>query len=257
MSLIFTYINKFGVIIASDSNLSTNAGNAGFGQKVFSIQYLNAGLSYSGSYKIDGLPADEWLTQFITGAVFLHSTIGDFVNALSERLTAQMRDDEFSAGTIIHIAGYHKVENESYLEHWHISNMRLQGDGYYTKPENNFHHSNDFNSRTNEEHRKILIALDRSSTDHQFYINGFPPGRISAVHLKFTIDQALNQIWDTPGWNFRKPTNQFESNTIVKLYFHLIAELFKISDHNALYIGGDTQTLLIPTPQDLNKRNWA
>jgi len=227
-------------------------GNAGFGQKVFPIAYLNAALSYSGIYSINGSPIDLWINEFISGSFHLHNTIEEFVISLSDSLTREMRPFEFEEGTIIHVAGYHKSNNQSYLEHWHISNTGLMADGYYEVPLTNFHYSNDFNSRINQEQREIIIRLEENPSFHQFYINGFPPGRISAMHLKSVMDYALGQIWGNTGWMFRKPTNLFESSNIVKLYYTFVSELFKMSDHNALYIGGDTQIYLISRPQDLD-----
>jgi hypothetical protein len=256
MSLIYTHINRYGIIVASDSNLSTNAGNAGFGQKVFPIPHLNAALAYSGAYGINNESIDIWMTNFISGSVFTNQTINEFVTDLTATLTAEMSQNEFGQGNIIHIAGYQKTDNFNHLEHWHIANMGLQQDGDYSIPANNFHNGNDFNSRKVQSNREFLIQLDEDPINHQFYINGFPPGRISALRLKHSIDNTLNQIWNHPEWMFRKPVNLFESASIVKLYYTFIAELFKISDHAALYIGGETQTYLIPAPQNLNKNAW-
>ncbi len=257
MTLIASYINKFGIVQASDSNLTTDTGNAGFGQKIFPIPHLNASLSYSGTYYIDGRQVDEWMNDFVTGTFHTCSTIEEFTKQLSERMTSEMRENEINAVSIVHIAGYQKFDHQSHLEHWHISNSGLQGDGNYSAPRTNFNYSNDFNSRTRKEQREMLIQMDFDSLNHAIYINGFPDGRIAYMYIKSQMDKVLTDIWNTKEWNFRQPQNLFESASILKLYFEFVCQLFKLSYHSALYIGGDIQTNLIPAPQDLCKSNWA
>jgi len=51
MTLILTQLSKYGIIHASDSNISNERGELlGEGRKVFEIPHLNAGLSVAGSY---------------------------------------------------------------------------------------------------------------------------------------------------------------------------------------------------------------
>lgn len=155
--------------------------------------------------------------------------------------------------TIAHIAGYSKHDYQSHAEHWHISNTHLQKDGNYSGAENEFHFANDFNTRKNLKQRELLKYFDAGPFKHQCYINGYPPGRISAVALKDGLDNTLRAIWNHKDWKFNKPENLFEFSTIVKLYFEFVKTLFKMSDYPALFIGGETQTHLIPVPQDLLK----
>jgi len=253
MTLIASYITKYGIIQASDSNLTNDSGNAGFGQKIFPIPHLNSSLAYSGSYSIDGKSIDLWMSDFISGSYFTASSINELTLQLSDRMTSEMRDEEISSISIVHIAGYQKHENKSHAEHWHISNTVLNKDGTYSQAHDKFHFANDFNSRTNKNHRDLLKQFDENSLFHQYYINGFPPGRISSVIIKQTIDNSLNIIWDEPSWKFRKPENIFEFANLVKLYFDFVIRLFPMSDYNALYIGGEIQSHLIPVPQDIWK----
>jgi hypothetical protein len=197
------------------------------------------------------------MSEFIAGSFFINSTISEFVTSLSDELSRVMRDDDFDQGNIIHVAGYSQSDGTSSLEHWHISNMGLQPDGLYSPPVRRFHYSNDFNSKTVQRDREILIMLDQDSINNQFYINGYPPGRISAMTLKSILERVFLDIWSNQNWLFKKPSNLFESSSIVKICYYLVAELFKMSDHNALFIGGETQTYLIAVPQNLDKSNWA
>ena len=209
MTLITSYITKFGIIQASDSNLTSDSGNAGFGQKIFPIHHLNASLAYSGVYSIDGKRVDTWINDFIAGSFFSANSIEEFTIQLTNRMNIEMRDDEICEISIVHIAGYNKHEYQSHAEHWHISNTTLNEDGSYSSARNEFHYSNDFNSRTNAEQRNLLKQFDSNSSFHQYYINGFPPGRISSVAIKQTIDKTLNLIWEQPTWRFNRPNNIF------------------------------------------------
>ena len=71
--------------------------------------------------------------------------------------------------------------------------------------------------------------------------------------IKSNLESQLNKISSNHSWSFRSPKNLFESANKLKMYFHLIGELFKMSDYPALFVGGETQTFLIPAPDDLKK----
>jgi hypothetical protein len=253
MTLIATYINKFGIVHASDSNLTSDKGNSGFGQKVFPIAHLNSALSYSGSYSVNGISVDKWMNDYIQGSFFTNKTLKEFSEQLRDRLSTDMRDYELSAATIIHISGYSEIDYQSHLEFWHISNTTLGDDGNYTAPKSEFHVINDFNSHLNLQQREQISNFDINLRNHQFYINGFPPGRISYMIIKSILDMVLNDIWTKPDWSFRRPNNLFETSIMIKLYFEFINRLFIMSDYKALYIGGEIQTHLIPAPQNLIK----
>ena len=89
MTLIVSYLNKYGVVLASDSNLSNKKGNAGFGQKVFPISFLKAGVTYSGLYEIGGQDIDDWLNQFIRNESFITNSIELFVENLCNQLNLE------------------------------------------------------------------------------------------------------------------------------------------------------------------------
>ncbi len=256
MTLIASYITKFGIIQASDSNLTSDSGNVGFGQKIFPIPHLNASLAYSGVYSINGQRIDTWINNFVSGAFFTANSIEEFAKQLANRMTSEMRENEISEISIVHIAGYSKRDDQSHAEHWHIANTTLNEDGSYSAAKTEFHYHNDFNSRINPDQRKLLVQFDSNSSYHQYYINGFPPGRMSSVAIKQSIDKTLNSIWEQqPTWKFNRPDNIFEFSTLVKLYFDFVIRLFPMSDYPAMYIGGEIQTHLIPAPQNLWKIN--
>jgi hypothetical protein len=121
MTLIASYINRYGVVLASDSNLTSREGNSGFGQKVFPIVYLNAGLTYSGLYNIRGQDIDEWMNNFIKEAQHTCNNIEEFANVLTTQLNMDFSPDPNDMA-ILHICGYSRNDYKSHLEHWHIAN---------------------------------------------------------------------------------------------------------------------------------------
>jgi hypothetical protein len=251
MTLIATIINKYGIVLASDSNLTSRQGNSGFGQKIFPISYLRAGLAYSGLYYLSGKDIDEWMIKYIENAQYTSHTIEEFAKTLTQQLTNEFKSEE---PAIIHICGYSKRETGSHVEHWHIANTNLdEVSGNYSY-KGHFDCSNDFNSETQSRQREMLEMFDTNSHFHQFYINGFPPARISLMAIKKSIENLLPQIAAQETWSFRAPKNIFETANYLKMYLGLVEQLFKMSDYEALFVGGETQTYLIPAPYDLVKK---
>ena len=254
MTLIASYITKFGIIQASDSNLTDTKGNSGFGQKIFPIPHLNSSLAFSGCYSVDNKHLADWMNDFITGSYFTCKTIEEFCNELKRSLESNMREDELKIETIIHVAGYQNYDGKASCEHWHISNTGLIPEtGEYTKAVKEFHVVNDFNSIKNPGQKTVIQYMDKNPIHYEWYINGFPPARISGVMIRVTLDEALKTIWNNANWEFRAPETIFDYAHVVKRYFEFITNLFPMSNYRALYIGGDIQTHLIPTPQNLDK----
>jgi hypothetical protein len=250
MTLISTYINKFGIIMASDSNLSTNSGNSGFGQKVFPIPHLNAGLSYSGIYTIDGLDLDDWMSQFILNESFISNTLEDFVENLTRALTTYIPGH--ASVTILHVCGFYTLDYTSYCKHWHISNSDLDPNTGSYIIKNDFSCNCDFDS-FNEGDLEKLTNLDLNPFNNQLYLNGYPPGRTSLLAIRTMLEDIIYRITLIDNWDFRAPKNIYESATLIRLYYHILGEMFKLSDHNAMYVGGETQIHLIPAPSNLKK----
>lgn len=139
-------------------------------------------MAYSGCYYINGNTVDQWINEFIAGSYFSSDSISEFTEQLTTRMSTEMREEELSQVSIVHIAGYQQYEEHSHAEHWHISNTVLNADGTYSRAQDAFHFSNDFNSRTQVDQRLLLRSFDENPLNHQYYINGFPPGRISAIY---------------------------------------------------------------------------
>lgn len=252
MSIIATFINSYGIVFASDSNLSNDRGNAGFGQKLFPIPNFNACIAYTGAYSINNQELDQVLNEFVIGACHVYSSIYEIVEALTSLLNTTMNEIEFDIQTIIHVAGYQNQGDVCSVEHWHISNTGLNDDGTYQPTRGEFIFHNDFDSYNNPHHRNLIIQMENRSQIYQFFINGYPPGRISIRIIMESINESIQRILSNANWNFRAPRNLFEFASQIKLSFYVVCELFKMSDYNALYVGGEIQTYLLPKPQNLD-----
>lgn len=251
MTIISSYINKYGVILASDSNLSSRSGNSGFGQKVFPIQHLNAGLSYSGIYKINGVELDNWMSNFIDNDSFISSSIEEFVINLTRALNLEYNSEEQLS--IIHVCGYQKDEYLANCQHWHISNANLIEDTGEYSPKGSFEYHLDFDTGREEDLQK-LISFEPHPNNNIFFSNGYPPGRISMMAIRSLLEQLFVNITSQEKWKFRPPRNIFESASQVRLYYHILGEMFRLSDYDALFVGGETQIHIIPAPSNLKKQ---
>lgn len=93
MTLIVTYISKYGIVHASDSNLTSSSGDpAGEGRKTFPIPALNAGLTLAGAYSVAGTKMDAWMEGFIEAHTAVSLDI--FADKLKDALENQMSPSE-------------------------------------------------------------------------------------------------------------------------------------------------------------------
>ena len=252
MSIIATFITKYGLVVASDSNLTQDTGNAGFGQKIFPIPHLNACVAYSGSYSIHNKDVDIVIVDFINGSYFIQKTIAEFTSEFCKYLNSEMVKYELEIPTIIHVTGYPTNDNLSSIQHWHISNTGLKEDGSYEKSKEVFLFHKDFDSFENQEQKSLLSEFEKDPFHYFMYINGYPPGRISIRIVMNSLMSAMKEIINNTEWNFRNPKKLFELSNLIKMSFHVVIEMFKMSNHNALYVGGEIQTFLLPNPQNLD-----
>jgi hypothetical protein len=249
MTLILTHLSRFGIIHASDSNLtSATIGAAGQGQKTFRVDYLNAGLTIAGAYSVAGIPMDMWMNDFIIsqtggGARCLSA----FADALRARLQAEMLPAERDAGSMVHVAGYVEESGLQHPEFYFVRNVHgiNPANGEYFDIRDPFVVTEDFWARDCP--RSNLMAAFRSGA-YQIYINGFASGRIGYLVLQQQMESFFSSIWAEPKWRFRRPNSLSEAVAFVRLYMSIIDTLFQVSDYPAPFIGGGTQTIEIPQP---------
>lgn len=250
MTLVLTHLSKHGIIHASDSNLTAGDQDAGVGQKTFPVPYLNAGLTVAGSYSVDGISMGRWMNDFILQNQARNNSLATFAYVLRDHLQSQMTTSEKLCGSMVHIAGYSRESGVSHPEFWFIRNVHGmdRNTGTYKDVDDNFEISEDFWARDCPRYNLMQAFL---SGHYQLYINGFAPGRIGYVILQESLQKFLSDVWSKPEWKFRPPQTLQETEDLVKMYVTIITTLFKLSDYSARYIGGDVQTFLILTPNDV------
>lgn len=255
MTLIITHINRHGIIHASDSNLTSGDDkDAGHGQKTFDVDFLNAGLTIAGSYNVNGTHMDRWMPDFVDRQSQIHDlTLEQFSNNLRDELKACMTKQEKESGSIIHIAGYVEDNSVSHPEFWFVRNVHHldQNTGEYQDIRDTFAISEDFWTRDYPNNNLKDTFQDPNYYSRQIYVNGFTPGRIGFNVLQKKLEEFFLGIWNVQDWDFRSPQSLDETELLVKIYMQVIDALFIMSNYNARYIGGDTQTKLIPQPDNI------
>lgn len=254
MTLILTHISQYGIVHASDSNLTkVDGAHAGTAPKTFPIVHLHAGLTVAGAFSVGGARMDAWMPEFIE----LHlssgqTTLQSFAHDLKGCLDDQMTNQEKVSGSLLHIAGFVKEGERYHPEFWFVRNIGAidQSTGEYAEPIEDFLVSEDFWSRDWPKHN---LAKVFEANGYQVYVNGFASGRIGFVLLHQVIDRAFRAIWENPGgwpnWKFRRPQSLQETEAFVRLTVQALCTLFLLSDYEALYIGGEVQTYSIAWPK--------
>lgn len=259
MTLILTHINRYGIVHASDSNLtSSNNKDAGTGQKTFPITYLKAGLTVAGAYSVSGTSMDKWMNEFIQRQQTERNvTLESFSNKLKAELQAKMNPTEKMRGSLIQVAGYVEIENLSHPEFWFISNIHgiNETTGEYENVDETFAISEDFWNRDCPQAHLMEAFKDENNFSWQYYINGFSPGRIGYNVVAKKLDSFFSEIWSVKEWKFRQPKSLEEVEILVKLYMKAINDLFLLSDYSTKVIGGETQTHLIKRPDNITNKS--
>jgi hypothetical protein len=251
MSLILTHINRFGIIHASDSNLSIPGQDVIEGKKVFAIDFLNAGLSIAGTYSVDGTDMNIWMEEFIENQRDAKvGTLKQFSEILQQRLQSSLRENEFHLGCMIQISGYSETNGVIHPEFWFLRNIHSinRETGQYENIDETIAISEDFATRD----LLYNTTIDKYNfREHEFdysYFNGFAPGRISYHYLTRSLDTFFNNIWSNKKWKFRPPSNLNDYKLLINSYILTIDTLFQLSDDYGRVIGGNPQFYLIPAP---------
>lgn len=254
MTLIVTHIDKFGIVHASDSNLTSHNQTVGEGTKVFGIPNLNAGLSIAGSYSVGSNSMADWMPDFIIRQSEIPGiNLNIFSHNLKTELEKTMTSDEKKGGSIIHIAGYVTENGLSHPEFWFVRNIHRidQQTGYYKDIDDKFEISEDFWTRDCQAETFSKSWADPTRNAIQTYFNGFSPGRIGYYAVSSELRRFFNYMWNNKSWKFRPPQSIEETEILLKNYMQIIDTLFVLSEYKARYIGGTIQTLVIKPPSSL------
>jgi hypothetical protein len=249
VTLIVTQLSKFGIIHASDSNLTAGGNRAGESQKTFPVTYLNAGLTVAGAFSVAGTPMAAWMANFISA---MDPQGGDlslrgFADVLAARLELDMSAAEKQRGSLIHIAGYVESLGVHHPEFYFVRNVGgIDPDtGEYVGIGNRFGAEEQFWTRDCPKSH-LLEAFENGT--YQLYVNGFACGRMGYVCIQCHMNEFFINVWRQPGWKFRPPHSLAEAVVFVKLYMHIINALFEVSDYPAPFIGGSPQIYEIARP---------
>jgi hypothetical protein len=249
MTLIVTHISRFGIIHATDGNLTAvNGSPAGEAPKVFPVPFLNTALTVAGSYGVGGQSMDLWMRNFIQEQQRLNcDSLRAFATALRDALQDKMTPQEKNQGSMLHLAGYVRENDASHAEFWFVRNVYCmdKNTGEYSDFRDTFQISEDFWERDWPQNN---LAQLFQQDGYQIYINGFTSGRVSYVILQSVMDQFFRSVWRNAAWRFRPPVSLEENTLIVDLYIRTIGVLFRISNYTAPIIGGTPQTFTIAPP---------
>ncbi len=250
MSLILTQINKYGIIFATDSNITINNSKTKEGKKIFKIPHLKSALCLAGSYTVGREPMNKWMPNYIKNDQ--SKTLEEFTKKLAKRLEQKMSKDEKKGGCIIHISGFVKENNNFHIhpEMWHISNVHLKPNGQYSSGKEKFHFSEDFWNRDfwNRDRKDSKLRYSFRNYGYQYYINGFTGGRVSFNILTIYLNEFLKSLWLNRDFKFRAPMSLDEYKKLVIFSMNFISLMFNLSDYCPKYIGGKTQIHLIKAP---------
>jgi hypothetical protein len=248
MTLIVTYISRFGIIHSSDSNLSSGAAAAGRGQKTFRLPYMRAGICVAGAYSVGGTAMDTWMKNFIhEQRISGTRSLTVFAHALRDVLQAEMDPAEKRRGSMCHIGGYVRTSAGWHPEFHFVRNIYAinQTTGEYEDFRQQFQVTEDFWGRDCPE-SNLMAAFQNGA--YQIYLNGFASGRIGYLALQQHMTDFFSTIWQQPHWKFRPPASLEESVLFVKLYMAIVDTLFRVSNYSAPFIGGRPQVCAIRQP---------
>ncbi|HEY3331976.1 MAG TPA: hypothetical protein VGK19_18230 [Capsulimonadaceae bacterium] len=254
MTLIATQISKHGIVHAADSNVTVVTQQNGIatvrtdptpGKKVYDLRpAINAALTVAGSYSVGGIDMPTWMGGFLGNQATIPSvTLEGFARALSSALEAQMTSVEKANGSIVHIAGYVEVGNESHAEFWFVRNVYgILATGEYDDIRDTFQVGEDFWSRD--------CPTDDTMENgaYQLYANGFHEGRMPFMGVARHLGQFFSDVWKYPTWNLRPPSSIDGYEKLIRLYMSTVTTLFDICESKAPAIGGNVETVGIPAP---------
>jgi hypothetical protein len=249
VTLIATHISKYGVVQASDSNLTADGQLAGPGKKVFDLPFGRGALAVAGSYSVSGRDMDAWMSDCIDAyGRRANPTLLGFGKHLRARLSAQLTDSERKHLTMVHIGGYVDEPGGAHPVMLFVRNIRgMHLNGEYIGPgTKQCKVSEDFWARDYPDNHQTRVAL--ASGGWHSYFNGFAEGRIAYLHLTRSLNAFFRQVWSVPGWRFRAPASLEEIGAFVELELRAMDAMFRSSNYPAPYIGGEPQVQLIPPP---------
>lgn len=250
MTLITTIISNFGLIQASDSNVTrADSSQATTDPKVFPLATLPAALALAGTYRVGSERMDTWMPRCISSYEEEEEpTVEGFAYYLKERLDHELTEGQALMPTLIHVVGYVSDGDGSHPVMYFVRNVERINEetGAYEGISRTFHVREDFWRRDHPAGQLRGLHPDR----YQTYFNGTPDGRIAFVHFANVFRSFLDEVWQYPTWKFRRPKSLDDLATIADLQIRAIGALYVVSDYEVPSIGGEPQICKIPAPPD-------
>ncbi len=238
MSLIVTQISKYGIVVGSDSNLtSVETGKvSGEGNKVFPIPKLQAAMCIAGSYSIGNEKIRTWIPKFIKEKANEYATPKEFAKLLSDTAVKTMSNEEKESLLIAQIGAYQNGQPEM----WVVSNADATGDGYTQR---DFDFGEDFQRRDRKAHNTDEL-FESKGLNYFMYFQAREVGRLTLGFARQAVDDSLKKLWEGNESKFRPPNSLDDQEEVVRSYLDLVRTMFIVSDYPN-FIGGGTQTLCV------------
>jgi hypothetical protein len=250
VTIIISVVSDHGLIQASDSNVTRSSSpDAYSGKKVFRLEFSEGAVALAGTYRAWEESMDTWMPSCISDYASTESpTQEGFANYLIGRLKTDLTTPERKMATMFQIVGYVSDDDGvhpglHFVRNWSTINPST---GAYEGIQPTFHVSEDFWNRDYPNDRaagQLRLGWYRS------YFNGTPDGRIAFYEFMQRFERFLGEVWSQqPTWKFRPPQSLDEFTSIVELQIRTVGTLYRMSDYDAPFIGGDPQIETIPPP---------
>jgi hypothetical protein len=252
MTLIAALLDRNGIVLATDSTVTSNDLVTRQARKNFELPHLRGGLSFAGCYCVDGVPLDEWMPRFIARPeTYKDGTLSGFAECLRKALDCEMNQEDKKIPTLIHIAGYFHDANGSHPEFHFVRNADEidPATGEYAGITSTFRAEEQFWHHCKHKESSTGFLAAPHPYDFVFYANGFPAARGNCFLILASLQPYLSQLWRTTDSHFHHPTSLEESICFVRMIMSVIYGLFQMSDYAAPYVGGETQTIGVPLPR--------
>jgi hypothetical protein len=255
MTLILTLFDRNGIVLATDSNVSSGGRVIRQARKNFELPHLRAGLSVAGCYTVDGMPMDEWMPQFIARPETYHPpTLQNLADCLRKAFDIEMTKEDKEEPTLVHIAGYTVDAGSVRPELYFVRNASSidQVGGGYTGVSNTFQATEDFWSR-DRPYLESTTGFPRGDKTYQYqrYANGLPSARQACMLVQHQLGPYFEHIWNNPSFKFHAPKTLKESIAMTRILMAIVDGLFEMTDYPDRFVGGELQLIGVPFPTKL------
>jgi hypothetical protein len=249
MTLITTIVSNYGLIQASDSNITrSDSAEPRSGPKVFHLGFTDAALALAGTYEVGSQGMDTWMPSCISDyAATSQPSLEGFAHYLSDRLEEELNDRQRAGVTLIHIVGYVSHEVGAHPEFYFVRNAGAinRQTGAYDDIGGTFQVDEHFWTR---DHNRPDARAAFDAGGYWSYFNGMPDGRIAFAQFGQIFGAFLQTVWNHPSWKFRPPQSLDELASLVALQIRTVGTLYGMSDYRAPFIGGEPQIERITPP---------